>query len=162
MASTRSQGRRKSAYGRGRNANEYVYGNTARALRPVEVEAPAPRKLSNTARKNRDKAAHMNPAYVVFLTLAMLVTGYVCIQYLQLQSDITNSTKKISQLEIQLNNLKAENDDTESRIKGAVDLEEIKRRAMEELGMQYAREDQIVTYEGDDTDYVRQYADIEN
>lgn len=160
MAATRSQGRRKSAYGGSRN--EYIYGNTARALRPVEIEAPPSRKLSNTARKNRDKAAHMNPAYVVFLTLAMLVTGYVCIQYLQLQSDITNSTKKISQLEIQLNNLKAENDDTESRIKGAVDLEEIKRRAMEELGMQYAREDQIVTYEGDDTDYVRQYADIEN
>ena len=160
MAAARSQGRRKSAYSG--NRNEYVYGNTARALRPVRVEAPSPKKLSNTARKNRDRAAHMNPAYVVFLTLAMMVTGFVLIQYLQLQSQITNSVQQISALESQLNDLKAENDDTESRIKGAVGLEDIKRRAMEELGMQYAREDQIVTYEIDDTDYVRQYVDIDN
>lgn len=161
MAAARSQGRRKSAYSR--NRNEYVYGNTARALRPVrvETEALAPKKLSNTARKNRERASHMNPAYVVFLTMAMFITGFVLIQYLELQSDITNSIKQISVLESQLNDLKAENDDTESRIKGAVGLEDIKRRAMEELGMQYARQDQIVTYESEDTDYVRQYVDID-
>ncbi len=155
MAASRSQGRQKSAYRKSRN--EYVYGNTARALRPVQSETTRPQKLSNTARKNREKASHMNPAYVFFLTLAMLVTGYVCIQYLQLQSDITNSVKQISTLESQLNRMRAENDDTESRIKGAVGLEDIKQSAMDELGMQYARENQIVTYSSDDTDYVRQY-----
>ena len=68
--------------------------------------------------------------------------------------------KNIAVLEAQYNTLKAENDDTESRIKGAVDLEDIKRRAMTELGMQYANENQIVSYETDDDDYVRQYIDL--
>ena len=48
-----------------------------------------------------------------------------------------------------------------SRIKGAVDLEQVKYRAMNELGMQYANSDQIVAYVCDDTDYVTQLIDIE-
>ena len=102
----------------------------------------------------------MTPAYIVFLTVMMFITGYGCLSYLKLQSDITNDIKKIARLESQLHEKRAENDDTESRIKGSVDLEYIKKRAMEDLGMQYAREDQIVMYESDDTDYVRQFKDI--
>jgi len=153
-----SQGRREGSRTR---RDEYVYGNTARALRPIHIENTEPRTLSHSARKNRDRASHMNPTYIGFLTVAMLLTGYVCIQYLRLQSEITNHIKSISSLEYQLNDLKAENDDTESRIKGSVGLENIKKRAMDELGMQYAREDQIITYKSDDTDYVRQIIDIE-
>lgn len=156
MAAT--QGRVKSAY---RGREEYVYGNTARALHPVEDEVRRPVKLSNRARRNRERAGHMNFGYVAFLTLAIVVTGFGCLHYLELQSEITNSVKRISLLESDLNEIKAENDDTESRIKGSVGLEEIKRRAMNELGMQYATEDQIVKYSSDDTDYVRQYIDID-
>lgn len=141
--------------------NEYVYGNTARALRPVGYDDSEEIRISNRARRNRDRHKHMNFGYVAFLTFAIAVTGFGCLQYLQLQSYLTNSVKNISQLEIRLNELKAENDDTESRIKGAVGLEEIKKRAMEELGMQYATEEQIIKYESDDTDYVRQYIDID-
>ncbi len=139
---------------------QYVYGNAVRALQPVRVEKPAP-KLSHTARRNRDRAARMNPGWVLFLTAAMVATGTALILYLRLQSDITNRVKNIAVLEAQYNSLKAENDDTESRIKGNIDLEEIKRKAMTELGMQYANESQIVSYEVDDDDYVRQYIDID-
>ncbi|MCR4658029.1 MAG: cell division protein FtsL [Lachnospiraceae bacterium] len=139
---------------------QYVYGNAVRALQPVKVEKPAP-ALSHTARRNRDRAARMNPGWVLFLTAAMIATGTALILYLRLQSDITNRVKNIAVLEAQYNSLKAENDDTESRIKGNIDLEEIKRKAMTELGMQYANESQIVSYEVDDDDYVRQYIDID-
>lgn len=144
-----------------RREEEYVYGNTARALRPVQVETPKSMQLSHRARRNRERAGHMNFGYVLFLTFAIVITGIGCLQYLKLQSEITNSVKRISVLESRLNEIKAENDDTESRIKGAVGLEEIKKRAMNELGMQYATPEQIVKYESDDTDYVRQYIDID-
>ena len=141
--------------------SEYVYGNTARALEPVgDFEAPK-KTLSHHARRNRERAQHMNPAYVMFLTLAMTLTVFACIQYLRIQSEVTSKVKEISVLEMRLNELKAENDDTESRIKGAVDLEEIKFKAMHELGMQYASEGQIVAYSAEDTDYVRQLIDVE-
>ena len=154
----KTQGRGKTSY---RYEEDYVYGNAVRALEPVRVERPRNVQLSNRARRNRDKHKRMNLGYVLFLTLAITITSIGCIQYLKLQSEITNSIKRISTLESQLNELKAENDDTESRIKGAVGLEEIKKRAMDELGMRYATEDQIVKYSSDDTDYVRQYVDID-
>ncbi|MBP5384032.1 MAG: cell division protein FtsL [Lachnospiraceae bacterium] len=156
MATTHGRGR--TAY---RDQDEYIYGNTARALQPVAAEIPTEVKLSHRARRNRERARHMNFGYVFFLTLAIVATGIGCLQYLQLQSDVTNSVKRISVLESRLNEIKAENDDTESRIKGTVGLEEIKKRAMNELGMQYATPEQIVKYESDDTDYVRQYIDID-
>lgn len=104
----------------------------------------------------------MNPGYILFLTISMMITGYFCIQYLQLQADITNRVQNVAKLESQYNELKLANDETESRLKDAVGLEEIKKRAMEELGMQYAKEDQIVIYTSEESDYVRQYADISN
>lgn len=153
MGDYERQGRQNHIYG------EYVQGNTARVLRPVAFDNVST-DPDKSKRKERVRASHMNPAYICFLTIAMIVTGITCIHYLQLQSEVTNHIKSISTLESRLNDIKAENDDTESRIKGAVGLEDIKKRAMDELGMQYAREDQIVKYQSDDTDYVRQLMDI--
>lgn len=140
---------------------QYIYGNTARALRPIEEEIRSPKKLSNKARRNIDRDTSMNPGFLVFLTLAMIVTGVACIRYIQLQSSVTSYVKKLSAMEIQLEGLRAENDDYESRIKGAIGLENIKKRAMDELGMSYASDEQIVVYESDGTDYVRQFVSLE-
>ena len=146
---------------RGTLTTEAIYGNTARELRELDTSSYTGIRLSHQTRRNRERARHMNPGYVIFLTLAMIVTVVVCIQYLMLRSDVTNKVKELARLEAQLNEMKAENDDTENRITGAVDLEEGKYRAMNELGMQYAHSDQIVAYECEDTDYVRQLVDIE-
>ena len=146
---------------RGTLTAEAICGNTARDLRELDTSSYTGIRLSHQTRRNRERARHMNPGYVIFLTLAMIVTVVVCIQYLMLRSDVTNKVKELARLEAQLNEMKAENDDTENRITGAVDLEEVKYRAMNELGMQYAHSDQIVAYECEDTDYVRQLVDIE-
>lgn len=102
----------------------------------------------------------MNPGYVLFLMGALMLTGFVLIGYIRLQSDITNSTKNISRLESQLNTLKLENDEEYSRVQSAVDLEEIKRIAIQELGMTYAKEGQVVEFSAEGNDYVRQVADL--
>ena len=56
--------------------------------------------------------------------------------------------------------MKLENDETYTKIMSSVDLEEIKRIAINELGMKYAKEGQVITYSGEGSDYVRQYDDI--
>ena len=63
-------------------------------------------------------------------------------------------------MESQLNALKLDNDEEYSRITSSVDLEEVKRIAIQELGMKYAEEGQIVIVEGGGSDYMRQMADI--
>ena len=81
--------------------------------------------------------------------------------YISLQSQITGSVKKIAALESQLNTLKQENDEAYNRANGNLDLDEIKRIAIQEYGMTYATDGQIVTYsDGGGNDYVRQVAPI--
>lgn len=158
----RSQGGSRTHRAAG-NRNLYVYGNTARALDVREaIHERSKREQYNAARKNREKAMHMNPAYVFFLALAMLASAFILIGYIRLQSDITNSMNHIAALESELNDLKLSNDEEYSRIESSVNLEEIKRIAIGELGMTYAGEGQIVEYASEGGDYVRQIADIPN
>lgn len=150
----------KNDYRRDYRRTEYVEGNTVRKAVPRREEVRNPRRVANP-RKRSHKNQVVDLGFVLFLTMALAITGVTCLQYILLQSSITNHVKTISSLEIELQGLKAENDDYEGRIKGAVDLESVKRRAMDDLGMTYADETQIVVYESDGTDYVRQFVSIE-
>lgn len=139
----------------------YVQGNVVRKVDVTrEIKRQPQKKISNTARKNREKAKHMNAGYVFFLCAALVATGIILVNYIGLQSDITNSVEHISALEKQLNDLKLSNDEEYNRISSSVDLEEIKRIALQELGMQYAEEGQIITFASETNDYVKQMADI--
>ena len=159
MASTqRTANRNRTAYNRNRY---YVHGNTARDFDVTkEIEREPIKKISNTARKNRERAKHMSAGYVLFLCAALVVTGIILVNYIGLQSDITNSVKHISTLEKQLNDLKLANDEEYSRITSSVNLEDVKRIAIQELGMQYAEEGQIISFASQNNDYVKQLADI--
>ena len=159
MATTqRTVNRTGTAYNRSRY---YVQGNAVRKLDVTEeIERQPKKKISNTARKNRERAKHMSAGYVMFLCTALVVTGITLVNYIGLQSDITNRVKHISTLEKQLNDLKLANDEDYSRITSSVNLEEIKRVAIQELGMQYAEEGQIVPFSSQNNDYVKQMADI--
>lgn len=137
----------------------YVNGSAVRKQNPRRDEYRTPHRVVRSSKKQKRQA--MDLGFVLFLTAALIITGFTCIQYINLQTSITSSVDEISQLKIELEEKKAANDDTECRIKGAVDLEFVKKRAMDDLGMTYAREDQIVIYESDGTDYVRQYVSLE-
>lgn len=158
--------RRRTAYTDNRRSstqrnNVYVYGNTARKLQtvPAEHERPA-RKVNHAPKRNRERALHMNIGYVLFLVSALLAVGFVLTTYLTLKSDITNSVKNIARLESELNNMKLDNDERESRISSNTNLEEVRQTAIQELGMQYAGEGQIITFNSQDNDYVIQKGEI--
>lgn len=139
----------------------YIQGNTVRKPDVRREIENAPRKrLSNTTRKNREKARHMSPGYVLFLSMALVAMGWILLNYIKLQSDITNSIKQISSLERELNDLRLSNDEEYNRITSSVDLEEVRRIAIQELGMQYAQEGQIITFASENKDYVKQLSSI--
>ena len=162
MAQTRRTAARRAAYtapnraGVYRDGNLYVYDNTARDLRVQrQLEEDPRRRLSPEARKNRDKARHMSLGYVMFLMAAMSVCAVILVNYIQLQAEMTTRVQRIASLESQLNSMRLENDEVYNRITSSVDLEEIKRIAIGELGMTYAQEGQIVPYRGVGNDYMR-------
>ncbi|MCI9218942.1 MAG: cell division protein FtsL [Lachnospiraceae bacterium] len=135
---------------------EYIYGNIVRKMDLPEAweEAPA-QKQHLEARKNREKARHMSAGYVMFLAAALCAASFILVNYIQLQSELTTLTKIVADKESDLNSLKLSNDEDYNRIMSGIDLEEIKRVAIGELGMTYAQEGQIVEYENEEGDYMR-------
>ena len=143
--------------------SEYVYGNAARALEPARrrenTEEVPVRKPHHEVRKNRDKARYMNAGYVVFLVTALCAAAFILVNYIQLQSQLTNMTKSVAAKKSELNYMSIANDEEYNRIISSINLEEIQRIAVSELGMVYAGEGQIIEYENKSSDYMRQVTD---
>lgn len=145
-----------------RKHDTYIEGNTVRKLNVVEeIQNPSEvKQLSHSTRKNREKALYMNLGYVLFLVAALVSAAIILISYIRIQSDIIISVRNIASMESELNNLKLSNDEDYARAASSVDLEEIRRVAIGELGMKYAKEGQIINVSGEGNDYVRQLAEI--
>lgn len=137
-----------------KNRFPYMYDNTARELQR-ELEKPL-KQVSNTTRKNREKIRHMNIGYILFLSGALLACTFCLVRYIQMQSEITTKIAQISKMEKELNSLKLSNDETYSKINSSINLEEIRQIAIEELGMTYAEEGQVILYQGNKKDYMHQ------
>lgn len=143
-----------------RQTSYVVDGNTVRKARPLE-EREARRLRVLQRRQLRARKRAMNVAYLFFLTVSLAAGAVVLAYYIMLQTQITASAARISSLEKQLSTLTKENDETYNYINGNIDLEEIRRIAIQEYGMRYVEEGQIVTYsDGGGSDYVRQSAEI--
>lgn len=142
------------------NITPFVQGNTVRHVEVVEEQQTLSRDERIRLRQNRERHKRMNLSYVLIMGTALLFVAVLLCNYIQLQSEVTNKVKEISQLEVEYNRLKLANDEELARINSSVDLEEIKAIAIGELGMTYAGEGQIVTIEDNDQDYVHQVADL--
>ncbi len=138
----------------------YVEGNTVRKIDTVrELQQPV-RKTNQNVRRNQEKSRYMNLPYVLFLSVAMVITGIMLIGYLQTQANLTVSIERVAAAESRLNDMRLSNDEQLERINASIDMEEIKRIAIEELGMTYAKEGQVVTISGEGSDYVRQLVEM--
>ena len=155
--------RYKNAY----RSSIYVQGNTAarRQAQADRIYALPKQKTpvkhaGKNVRRNRERALYMNIGYVLFLAAAIVVAGFILTGYLTLQADITSSIKNISRMESTLNEMKLTNDENYDRIVSNVNLEEVKRIAIQELGMIYSKEGQVILFHGESSDYVRQTGEI--
>lgn len=142
--------------------NTYVYGSAAPkyGVQPNRrTEREQVRPVSNnpqTRQETQVKASPVNMPLFILSLVAFAAIGFMMIQYIRLNSDITVLTSSITQLESQVDALKNENDEYYGRIMSNIDLEEIREIAIAELGMEYATEDQIITYDSQIDDYVEQ------
>ena len=149
----------------------YVNGSTVRQIeaQPVRRERIDRTKIKeqqqrkrrrSAARRNRERALHMSKGYVAFLTLCVGVVAFSAVALVQIQSQVTQRMEHIAALELQITDLKADNDARYKEIVTSVDLDQIKTVAMNDLGMRYATEDQIVYYSVENNNFMDQYSDI--
>ena len=149
----------------------YVNGSTVRQLEAQPVrreridrtkiqEEQKKKRRRNAAKRNRERALHMSRGYVAFLTLCVGVVAFAAVALVQIQSQVTQRMEHIAALESQITDLKADNDARYKEIVTSVDLDYIKDVAMNQLGMQYATEDQIIYYSVENNNFKDQYSDI--
>lgn len=154
---SRSKYTRSGGYG-----EYYIDGNTARKIdvREEIKKAPTPNANPDVQKRVHERHVHMNMGYVLFLIVAVVVSAYVLVNYINIQAQNTTLKETIARKESQLNSMRMANDEEYSRIISAVDLAYVKDVAINELGMQYAQEGQVVVVETQGDDYVRQYAQM--
>lgn len=143
----------------------YMYGNAVPKpqMDPGRHRERSPkrsRKLSVQTKRNRRKAQSVNKAYVMFLAVAAVVALIVCVNYIKLQSSITSRAENITALQEKLADLKESNNTKYNSIMDSVNLEDVSKKAQEELGMVPASSDEIVTYDQPATNYVDQKEEI--
>lgn len=138
-----------------------VWGNTVRKIEAIPEERPPKRAgVSRKAQRNRARAVQMSRGYVLFLAVVSVAALLMCVRYLKLKAEITTQTSEIASLETALNELKADNDALYNTVTASVDLEKIREEAMNRLGMDYPKEDQIYQFDTSGNSYVRQYKDV--
>ena len=146
----------------GRDARDYVYGSAAPAPDLYDYDDENVRRSDrrqSAAGRNAQQSrrrSYMTPAMIAFMAAAMCVMAACLFEYITLQSEVTNAVEEIADLESQLSDLKSENDEALNAIESSISLDDIKYRAIAELGMTYADEDQIIHYSNEESDYVRQ------
>lgn len=144
--------------------SEYVSGNTVRKVRPERERRVYTDQQRRTGRekslRTNDKALSMNAPYVIFLAAVSVVCLIMCVTYLHIQSQITNTRENVAQLKTQINTLQSQNDALQYSINSNVDVDHIYKTATTKLGMTQATDDQISTYKSSDSGYTVQYGDI--
>lgn len=138
--------------------SKYLHGSVAPDydVRTAIEEAPG-RPLHERVHREHEKAIGLNFGYLAFIVFAIIVSVLFVVQYLSIQASNITASERLADLKSEYRAMSLKNDETYERIVDSVDLMEVKRVAMVEMGMVYAGEDQIITYESNDSDYVKQY-----
>lgn len=147
------------------NGQLYIRDNVVRKPRfeenpEIEYGHSNQGQINKERHNNREFAQAMNRRYICFLLLCAVLVFASAAFYLSQISIASAAKKEMQQLEAQLADLKSENNEKQSRMNADVNADELKRIAMEELGMVYAGKQQIVPYDYQESDYVRQYESI--
>lgn len=165
---------KKSGNGRGnvrhretlsQDRRTYISGTAAPddfwAERSQEETHRANADIRIAARRSREHVMHMNRRYAMFMAGLVAAMTFCLIGYIKLMSDISATNREIASLESELTELRSSNNEVYNELTGNVDLEEIRRIAIDEFGMKYADQDQIVVYSDSKGDSVHQIADID-
>ena len=150
----------------------YINGNTVRELeeaQPIRPERRSREEIErtrreknrrNAARRNRERAFGMSRGYAFFLSICVAASAFSAVSLIQTQSSVTQKMKNVAVLQSQIEDLQSDNNARYKEITNSVDLNYIKDVAMNQLGMTYASEEQVVYYSVENNNYMDQYSDI--
>lgn len=147
-----------------------IYGNTARQLEPVperpayepkrKVKRAPQKKVSPRTKRNQKKAYEFDFNFICVMVVACVMVFSVSFLYLSQRSELLAKQSALATSKTTLNTLVTENEDMSLEIEQSLDLSEIEKVATTQYGMQKPSKDKVITYNGKNSDYVRQYGEI--
>ena len=102
----------------------------------------------------------MSIGQAITITFLLIVFFCMCVSRLQLQAATSASIKKTGQINAEYNELRNENDAEYARLSAKYNLLEIRNKAMNKLGMVYAKPEQVMFVEAQNVNRVTQYSEI--
>lgn len=146
--------------------DEYMIdGTAARQLQVVpdyerqKVQEPRTKVVEQP--KTAPKLSHGIDLFsMILLSVALVITLYLCYNYLQVQGNIVQLERDVMIMEQELDTMLAKNDALEDGLNGQVDWEQVYLTAVGELGMVYPNKNEVITYESRELGHVIQYKDI--
>lgn len=152
--------RRQTTHSARMHTREYNYDNLARRQAIPSAEKRG-LELAPSTNKRTKKFKKYHIGQMLYLTVAVVATVVVSVMYLQLRFEINAIEMEVSSLEKELNTIFSDNNELENRINSSIDYAQIEDIAINELGMKYASEDQIILCNDMDGDYVHQIKSID-
>lgn len=139
----------------------YVYGNAVPAPEFISERKPERKTNRNLRRDRRSKnAVRANLVYNLFLTVAVMFVVISCAGYLTLHSDVLQRSENIASMQTELANLTEANDAAFQAAEDSMNLEEVRARAIYDLGMVHTSQGRVVEYQKIDDQSVVQYESI--
>ncbi len=117
-------------------------------------------KTYKRAAEKAERSLGVDGAYMVMVSVMMIIMIISCVVMLKIQSDVTVSERRIISLQNQLQTIQSDNIAYENSLNNMYSLEEIYNVATGELGMVYSQNGQVIYYESSQDDYVTQYKDV--
>lgn len=97
--------------------------------------------------------------YMILLSGVGAVILCLCVGMISLAMQVKEREERITELRVEVSELKKANKESERRMRGQVDYRWIREEA-EKLGMSDVTEDRVIYYSIDDADYMVQYDSI--
>lgn len=163
MAKRHSNARTSSEYPSA-HGGVFIDGNTVRKAqedpRTYRDKSTQKKQVGHQIEKNRKNALSMNAAYVAFLAGAAVIVLIACVWYLQLRFEMAERSVHVTELQHQLSEMKEENTTEYNTVIDSVNLETVREKAVNDMGMECAGSDQIMVYQNPVKDYVKQHKEI--
>ena len=150
---------------------EYIEGNTIRKSEQVwepqheeEERRRQERRKRHALERQIEKERKQSRAFTLVQTglLTVALAGFlVCTKnYIQVKSELNENNRMSASLQQKVQELQEENDERQIAIESSIDYDAIREYAMNNLGMVYPKKSQVLTYDGVESEYVRQNAEI--
>ena len=127
------------------------------------VSSELRKRKPTTYRKSAEKAEKslgFDLGYMLVLSFMLILMIVSCVVMLSVQGNVETKEKNIESLQRQLESVQADNDAYEDSLNNMYSMDDIYTIATGELGMIYSQNGQIIRYEKQEDDYVKQYSDV--